>query len=114
MGNEIKENWCNNLRALIAYWIAKFYQISNPVLSIPILGELWMDLLYHLCDFISPFETAEDCINPIMVVVIRERMGISEEEFNLKIEEIRNNDERESLGLPAKHSTKIFDRESSV
>jgi len=103
VGNEIKENWYNNLRALIAYWIARLYQASSPALALPVLGELWMDLLYYLSNFVSPFPTAEGCINPVMVEVIRERLGISKEEFTRKIEEGREDEERESLGLPAKH-----------
>ena len=85
MEKDIKENWYNGLRCFISYWIAKFYQICNPILVIPIIGELWMDFLFHLSDFISPFQTAEGCINPIMVEVIIERMGISKDEFSKPI-----------------------------
>lgn len=106
MENEVKENWYNELRALIAYRLARLYQFSNPVLALPIFGELWMNLLYKLSDFISPFQTAEGCINPIMVEVIRERMGIGKEEFNRKIKEAREDEERESLGIPTKYSSK--------
>lgn len=106
MENEVKENWYNSFRALIAYRIAKFYQVCNPVLAVPVIGELWMDLLYNLSDFISPFQTADGCINPVMVEVIGERMGISKEEFNQKLEEVKEDNERESLGLPPKHSAK--------
>lgn len=102
MENDVKENWYNGLRCQIAYWIAKLYQTCNPILAVPVIGELWMDLLFHLSDFISPFQTAEGCINPIMVEVIRERMGISSEDFNQKIKEAREDEERKSLGLPTK------------
>lgn len=103
MDNEVKETWFNELRCRLSYWVAKAYQNSWRVLDIP-FGELWMNFLWHLSDWLSPFPTAEGYLNPIMVEVIRERMGISQEEFNAKIEEVSSEEERKQLGLPPKHS----------
>ena len=101
MNDEVKDTWYNGLRCRLSYWAAKAYQNSSLVLDIP-LGWLWMDFLYNLSDWLSPFPTAQDCLNPIMVEVIRERMGISHEEFEAKIEEVRGQEERKQLGLPEK------------
>ena len=100
MNSDIKDNWFNELRCELACHVAKLYQKSSPVLSVPVIGEPIMNLLWNLSDFISPFPTIEGCINPIMMEVIRERMGVPSEEFYQNLEEIRKNSEREELGLP--------------
>ena len=102
MEDEVKSTWYNEARCWGAYQVAKLYQNSHPVLAIPLMGNLVMDFLWHLSDWISPFPTAEGCLNPVMLEVLRERMGISQEEFNKKIEEIKKDREREELGLPHK------------
>jgi len=98
--SDIKDTWFNELKCYLAYHMAKLYQKSWPILSVPVIGEPIMTLLWKISDFISPFPTMEGCLNPIMLEVIRERMGIPDEEFNQKLEEIRKNSEREELGLP--------------
>lgn len=100
MNNDIKDTWLSKVRCELAYRVAKLYQKSWPLLSVPIIGEPIMTLLWKLSDFISPFPAMEGCINPVMIEAIRERMGISSEEFNQKIMEIKKNSEREELGLP--------------
>jgi hypothetical protein len=105
MNEDVKDTWYNDLRCWLSYQVAKLYQNSWPVLHIP-FGGFWMDLLWHLSNCLSPFPTEEGCLNPVMVEVIRERMGISQEEFNQKIEEIHSDNERKSLGLPPRYSNK--------
>ena len=107
MDNKVKEIWFNRLRVRLSYWVAKAYQNSWLVLVLP-SGVFWVDFLWHLSNWLSPFPTEEGCLNPVMVEMIRERMGISHEEFNAKIKEIRTEEERKSLGLPPKikYSTK--------
>lgn len=100
---EVKVTWYNELRYRLSRQIAKLYQISSPVLWVPIIGNIVMDFLWHFSDWVSPFETPEGCLNPVMLEVIRERMGISQEEFNSKLQEIREEDERKELGLPPKN-----------
>ena len=100
--DEVKDTWYNNKRYWMAHQVARLYQNSHPILVVPFIGDLVMDFLWHLSDWVSPFPTIEGCLNPVMVEVIRERMGIPQEELNEKIEEIREDDEREELGLPLK------------
>lgn len=102
MEDEVKDIWYNDLRCWVAYQIAKLYQNCDPILRVPILGDFIMDCLWHLSGWVSPFETQEGCLNPVMLEVMRERMEIPQEEFNEKLNEIKREREREELELPSK------------
>ena len=106
MNNEIKENWFNGIRCQLSYLVASIYQKSWILLYIPILGDLIMDFLWYFSKWLSPFPTYEGCIDSIMMHIIIKRSGIPEEEFYSKLNEIRENGERESLGLPKKKRSK--------
>ena len=90
----------SNLRILLSFIAAEVYQRSWRVMYLPVISTLWMDLWWWLCRTLYPEEVAEGCMAPTMVEVIRRRMGVSEEEFWGEIEKVKQDSEREEVGLP--------------
>lgn len=85
------------MRIRIAYRIAELYQNCWFLAG---RFDLVLDFLWGLEKIISPMKAPEGYIDGIMADVIRRRAGISEEDWNSRLEKLRRNEEREELGLP--------------